>query len=75
MILLRKNKNAPSLNAIGESLARAFNTHNKKFNEKDQFEFGEAVSNDAKHCHTTLKKKIQLRFFVTCCVKWTAKPF
>ena len=40
--------NAPSLNAIDESLARDFNTHNKKFNEKYQFEFGEAVSNDAK---------------------------
>ena len=48
MIILRKNKNAPSLNAIGESLARAFNTYNKKINEKDQFEFGEAVSVDAK---------------------------
>ena len=48
MILLRKNKNSPSLNAIGESLARTFNTHNKKINEKDQFEIGEAVSNDAK---------------------------
>ena len=48
MILLQKNKNSPSLNAIGESLARTFNTHNKKINEKDQFEFGKAVSNDAK---------------------------
>ena len=48
MIILRKNKDAPSLNAIGESLARAFNTYNKKINEKDQFEFGEAVINDAK---------------------------
>ena len=48
MIILRKNKNAPSLNAIGESLARAFNTYNKKIKEKDQFEFGEAISNDAK---------------------------
>ena len=48
MIIIRKNKNAPSLNAIGESLARAFNTFNKKIEEKDTFEFGEAVSVDAK---------------------------
>ena len=30
MVLLRKDTNNPSLNAIGESLARAFNNHNKK---------------------------------------------
>ena len=48
MVLLRKDTNNPSLNAIGESLARAFNNHNKKIDEKDQFEFGEAVSVDAK---------------------------
>ena len=48
MVLLRKKKDSPLLNAIGESLARAFNSHNKKLNEKDQFEFGEAVGNDAK---------------------------
>ena len=48
MVLLRKKRDSPSLNAISESLARAFNSYNKKLNEKDQFEFGEAVSNDAK---------------------------
>ena len=48
MVILRKNKDEPSLNAIGESLARAFNTYNKKISEKDQFEFGEAISVDAK---------------------------
>ena len=75
MIILRKNKNAPSLNAIGESLARAFNTYNKKINEKDQFEFGEAVSVDAKTLEYHVEEKIQLRFFATCCVNWIAKPF
>ena len=48
MVLLRKKKDSPLLDIIGESLARAFNSHNKKLNEKDQFEFGEAVGNDAK---------------------------
>ena len=48
MVFLVEGEEASSLTSLGESIARAFNVVNKKEQNADRFELGEAVSVDLK---------------------------
>ena len=57
MVFLVEGEEAPSLTLLGESIARAFNVVNKKEQNADRFELGEAVSVDLKPLSYHIEEK------------------
>ena len=57
MVFLVEGEEASSLTSLGESIARAFNVVNKKEQNSDRFELGEAVCVDLKPLSYHIEEK------------------